>query len=139
LCQLDEAVHLAAQAGTKVVGQQAKDAGIAGVVHPGAGPRDEKGGVVGRQGIQPGGAAPDEGGQRQQPRPREAVVQVSPQNIKNRSDNEGHRGHRAHLGLVDLKGIHDGRREGTNEKLVRLVEQDKEKEDKYDKPAVARA
>ena len=115
-----------AQAGPKIVRQQAKDTGIAGIIHPGAGPRDEKGSIVGRQGVQPGRAAPDKGGQRQQLGAGEAIVEVAPERVEDGRDDDGQAGDGAHLGLVDAKADgaeRRGQEGGVHGPLEGLVEE----------------
>jgi hypothetical protein len=66
-----------------------------------------------------------------------AVVQVSPHGIEDGSNDDGQAGHCPHLGLVDGKVGHDGRRERADQQLAGLVEEQEQREHERDEPAVA--
>jgi hypothetical protein len=67
-----------------------------------------------------------------------AVVQIAPQRVQHRVDEQGCGDRSSHLGLVDAKGLHDGRGQGADEELVGLMQEHEGKEDSHREPAMSR-
>jgi len=134
----EDAVDPAAEPGLEVVRGDVVDAGVAGVVDPGARPGDHEHGKGAGERAQRRGCAPEERGEGKEASAAEQVEEHSPQRVA-----DGPYEHRAgkdetHPGLVDTEALHDRRGERADEELVRLVEQDEDEERGDDKPPVTR-
>jgi hypothetical protein len=136
--QLENAVDPPPHPGAEVVGDEAVEARVGGVVNAGGGAGDQEGPVVGGDGVQPGGGAPDEGRQRQQFGAGVPVVEIAPDGVEDGADNQRAGGDGAHLRLGDTEGPHDGLGEGADEEFIGLMEEHEHEEYGDDEPGIAR-
>ena len=135
--QLQEAVDLPPHLRAEEVGDQAVDAGVARIVDAGGRPGDQER-LVGRcNRVQPGSGAPDERRQREQLGPTVPVVEVAPQRVADRADDQCAGGHGPHLRHGDPKSRHDIRRQGTDQQTIGLMEKHEDEEDRNHEPTTS--
>ena len=96
-------------------------------------------GRIGRgDGAEPGGRAPEERSQRQQLGAGVAVVEIAPQRVEHRPNQQRPGGDKTHLGAADVEFLHDRGGQRADEQLIGLVQQHEGEEHANYEPAIAR-